>query len=189
VSAPALLLASSSPRRAQLLAPYVEFAVEPAEIDESVRSGEEARSYVARLAEEKAAAVDGNGRIVLAADTTVVLDGEIVAKPVDERDAARMLRGLSGRTHVVHTGVAVAGDVFVVSTAVRFVILTAPMIDWYVATGEPLDKAGAYAIQGVGGAFVASIDGSFSNVVGLPLAETLAALARAGVAVHGHTAR
>jgi septum formation protein len=217
--APALVLASASPRRSQLLAPYVAFTVEPADIDESARPGEDPVAYVGRLAAEKArtartartattartaGSVPGAGRVVLAADTTVAVDGEILAKPADERDAARMLRALSDRCHVVHTGVAVGaavgaavgdggvdrvGEVFVVSTNVRFAPLTDAMIDWYVATGEPLDKAGAYAIQGVGGAFVAAIDGSFSNVVGLPLAETLVALARAGVAVNGHTGR
>ena len=181
-----LVLASASPRRRQLLEPFVDFEIRPADIDESARPGEQPQAYVARLAAEKAAAVaTGRDRstVVLAADTTVDVDGRIVGKPFDAAEARSILARLSGRAHRVHTGVAVGGEVFVVTTGVRFVALSASDIDWYVSTGEPLDAAGAYAIQGRGGAFVAAIEGSFSNVVGLPLAETLAALARAGIAV------
>lgn len=183
-----LVLASASPRRRALLEPFCSFDIRPADLDEDPHPGEDPRRYVERLAIEKAATVaagTGAGAVVLAADTTVDLDGAILAKPLDGPDAARMLQLLSGRPHLVHTGVAVGDEAFVVSTEVVFVELSAAMIEWYLATGEPLDKAGAYAIQGAGGAFVASINGSFSNVVGLPLAETLAALARAGVAVRG----
>lgn len=190
-----LTLASGSPRRRQLLEQLgLRFDVCPADIDESPLAGEDPRRYVARLAEEKAAAVaDGGVRVVraapadvvLAADTAVDVDGAIVGKPASEADAGRILRALSGRVHRVHTGVAVRAtggtDVFVVTTSVRFVELTSAAIDWYVATGEPMDAAGAYAIQGAGGAFVLSIEGSLSNVVGLPLAETLARLSAAGV--------
>ena len=181
-----LVLASASPRRRQLLEPFVAFEVCPADLDESALPGEAPVAYVARLAAEKAAAVAAGrdpSTVVLAADTTVDVDGAIVGKPLDPADARSILTRLSGRSHRVHTGVAVGGEVFVVTTRVRFVALSASDIDWYVSTGEPLDAAGAYAIQGRGGAFVAAIEGSFTNVVGLPLAETLAALARAGVAV------
>ena len=182
------MLASASPRRRQLLEQLgLTFSVHPADIDESVRPGEAPAAYVARLAAEKAAAVAvavaGPGLVVLAADTTVDLEGEIFGKPGDGLEAAAMLRRLSGRTHLVHTGVAVNAEVFVVRSEVRLIELTERAIEWYVGTGEPLDKAGAYAIQGAGGAFVAAINGSFSGVVGLPLVETLAALRRAGVAL------
>jgi septum formation protein len=176
-----LVLASGSPRRAQLLGHLgVAFEVRPADLDESVLPGEEARAYVERLARAKAAAVAGGGELVIAADTTVEVDGTILGKPVDRADAARMLRLLSGRTHRVHTGVAVADRSIIVTTEVRFVDLTEGEIAWYVGSGEPLDKAGAYAIQGAGGAFVAAIDGSASNVVGLPLAELVDLLRAAG---------
>jgi septum formation protein len=176
-----LVLASGSPRRAQLLGHLgVAFEVRPADLDESVLPGEEARAYVERLARAKAAAVAGGGELVIAADTTVEVDGTILGKPVDRADATRMLRLLSGRTHRVHTGVAVADRSIVVTTEVRFVDLTEGEIAWYVGSGEPLDKAGAYAIQGAGGAFVAGIDGSASNVVGLPLAELVDLLRAAG---------
>ncbi len=127
-----------------------------------------------RLAYAKAAAVNcAADELVIAADTTVELAGEILGKPVDELDAASMLRRLSGRTHRVHTGVAVRrGDVElaeVCTTLVTFVVLDEAMIRWYVGTGEPMDKAGAYAVQGAGGALVRFVRGSVSNVIGLPL--------------------
>jgi len=186
-----LVLASASPRRREMLERFVTFEVRPADLDETPAPGETPRRYVARLAAEKAAAVAagvGGATVVVAADTTVDLDGAIIGKPRDAEDACDILGRLSGRTHVVHTGVAIMGggpadEVFVVSTRVTFVPLTTEAIAWYAATGEPLDAAGAYAIQGRGGAFVAAVEGSFSNVVGLPLAETLAALRRAGLAV------
>ena len=181
-----LVLASASPRRRELLGRYLDFEIRPAGIDESVAEGERPEDYVARLARQKAEAVARSvpiGPVVLAADTTVDVDGSIVGKPVDDADARRILARLSGREHRVHTGVCAGTEVFTVTTTVRFVPLSPGAIDWYVATGEPLDAAGAYAIQGAGGAFVAAIEGSWSNVVGLPLAETLAALARAGLPV------
>ena len=174
-----LLLASSSPRRSELLRTAgLEFDVRPADIDESVQDGESPTSYVHRLSVEKAAAVDAApGAIVVAADTTVEVDGEILGKPIDDTDARRMLRRLSGRTHRVHTGVTVrAGgraETRVVTTDVTFAQLTAATIDWYVGTGESTDKAGSYALQGAGAALVSRIDGSVSNVIGLPLVETL----------------
>lgn len=185
--APRLVLASASPRRRELLAQLgVVLEVRPAHTDESVRPGEPARDYVLRVAREKARAVQGD--LVLAADTAVVLGGEILGKPADAADAARMLRALSGTRHEVMTAVCVrrtSGPLgvdldTVVASEVRFAQLTPGQIAWYVATREPFDKAGAYAIQGAGGAFVEAISGSVSNVVGLPLAETTELLRRAG---------
>ncbi len=185
------MLASASPRRSELLRSVgLQFEVVPADIDETAHSGEAPADYVARLSQEKAAAVVeriGGGAIVLAADTTVDVDGEILEKPADDDDARRMLRLLSDSTHLVHTGVTVSRSrgtwasvtaTRVVETAVRFVELDDRMIDWYVSTGEHLGKAGAYGIQGAAGAFVERIDGSVTNVIGLPLAETLALIAQ-----------
>jgi septum formation protein len=167
-----LVLASGSPRRRELLAQLgVAFRVVAPDVDETPRPGEAPRDLVRRLATAKAAAVDGDP--VLAADTTVEIDGEILGKPTDDDDARRMLRRLSGRAHKVHTGVAVrAGGrrgLDVVTTIVTFVPLQPAVVEWYVRTGEPLDKAGAYGIQGHGGIFVEHVRGSVSNVVGLPL--------------------
>ena len=190
-----LVLASGSPRRKSLLSDLdVDFIVVPADVDESSLVGEDAKTYVARVATLKAQTVRESypNAVVLAADTTVDRDGEILAKPVDAADAASMLRSLSGREHFTHTAVCVAhGDLVdteVVSTAVTFRCLGTEEIDWYVRTGEPLDKAGAYGIQGRAAAFVSSISGSVSNVVGLPLAETIGLLRKAGVNAAG-TAR
>lgn len=186
--APRLVLASQSPRRRELLLQLgLAFEVLPAHTDEAVLDGEPPRDYVLRVAREKARAVPGE--VVLAADTAVVLGGAILGKPEGPDDARRMLRALSGSRHEVLTGVCVrragGGPAVelerIVSTEVVFAPLSGPAIEWYVATGEPLDKAGAYAIQGAGGAFVAEIRGSVSNVVGLPLVETAALLARAGI--------
>ena len=189
-----LVLASQSPRRRELLlSAGLSCEVRPARTDESVQPGEAAPAYVQRVAREKAEAVSAvPGEVVLAADTAVVLGEEVLGKPRDLEDARRMLHALSGRTHVVLTGVhlrrpaapglpaAEAGTI--VSSAVRFAALSGEQVDWYVSGGEPLDKAGAYAIQGAGGAFVLGVAGSVSNVVGLPLVETLELLARLGVA-------
>jgi septum formation protein len=184
---PRLVLASQSPRRRELLAQLgIAVEVRPAHADESVRPGEPPRDYVLRLAREKARAVTGD--VVLAADTAVVLGLEVLGKPVDAADARRMLEALSGTEHEVLTAVCVrraqaapAEELdALAATTVRFARLSSAEIDWYVGTGEPLDKAGAYAIQGAGGAFVLSVSGSVSNVVGLPLAETTALLRRAG---------
>ena len=174
----ALILASRSPRRATLLQQCgLEFEIRRPDIDETPRPGEAPREYVARLSSEKAIVEIHSNEIVIAADTTVDLDGAILEKPADSADARRMLASLSGRTHQTHTGVTVVGSrgtsTCVVTTSVTFVDLTDDMIQWYVATGEPADKAGAYAIQGGAAAFVVGIEGSVSNVVGLPLAETL----------------
>jgi septum formation protein len=172
-----VVLASSSPRRRELRDTLgVEFTVAPADIDESVLAGEPAVAYVHRLALAKAATVASThtDQLVIAADTTVDVDGEILGKPSDAADARRMLRLLAGRSHRVHTGLAVRIDqrvaAAVQTTVVVFAALDESLIDWYLATGEPFDKAGGYAIQGRGGVLVERIDGSFSNVVGLPLA-------------------
>ena len=167
----------------------LEFIVDPADIDEGVRPSEAPLAYVRRVASSKAATVAARhiGLVVLAADTTIDLDGAVLAKPADTSDAVRMLEALSGREHLAHTAVAIAAggllNVVDVTTTVRMRPLDRAEIDWYVATGEPLDKAGAYAIQGGAAAFVEAVSGSVSNVVGLPLAETVVALRAAGIAV------
>lgn len=172
------MLASASPRRRELLAVFgVPFDVVAADIDETARPGEAPVTLARRLATEKAARVAaevGEGVVVLGADTIVEVDGEMLGKPTDPADAGRMLTLLSGRRHLVHTAVAVGrgtGDIVVEhsTTVVAFVELATDVIDWYVGTDEPFDKAGGYAIQGVGGVLVARVDGSVSNVVGLPL--------------------
>ncbi len=174
-----LILASSSPRRRELLtqAGYV-FEVHPAHVNEDPRPDEDPIAYVVRLARDKAqavfAAVNDPDAIVLGADTTVTLDGHILAKPEDAPDAARMLRLLSGRTHRVITGVAVATakgtEVAAEVTGVQFLTLSDEEIAAYIATGEPMDKAGAYGIQGLAAKWIPRVEGCYFNVVGLPLA-------------------
>jgi septum formation protein len=150
--------------------------VRAADIDETPRAGESPADYVRRMAEEKARAVQAaESEIVLAADTTVVLGTEILGKPLDTADAARMLTALAGRRHDVLTGVCILRSegrmaVDVASTAVWFSAMTQGEIEEYVASGEPLDKAGAYAIQGIASRWVERIEGSYGNVVGLPVA-------------------
>jgi septum formation protein len=176
-SLPRLVLASASPRRAEILrAVGWDFEVAPANIDESLRAGETPVAYVERLAREKAeAAGERLFGLVLGADTVVVIDGEILGKPRDEGEARRMLASLRGRRHEVLTGVALvrAEDSRAVvaheRTRVRFAEMSDAEIEWYVATGEPADKAGAYAVQGRAALFVASIEGDYWNVVGLPV--------------------
>lgn len=182
-----LVLASGSPRRRELLSSAgLRFAVRAADIDESPLPGEPPTNYVRRLSAEKAAAamespLASGADIVLAADTTVEVKGEILEKPLDVDDAYRMLRLLSGRGHLVHTGVTVSvplagarrSSTIVVTTKVTFADLDDAAIDWYLETGEAMDKAGAYGIQGAAAAFVERVDGSVTNVIGLPLAETL----------------
>jgi septum formation protein len=183
-----LILASASPRRMHLLreAGYV-FEVDPAHVDESELSGEAPCAYVVRVAALKARAVAARhpDDIVLAADTTVVIDGDMLGKPADDNDARRMLGRLSGRTHEVLTGVVLirAGGQAsaTVRTGVRFRALAPEEIDWYVASGEPRDKAGAYGVQGLASRFVASVEGSYSNVVGLPVGEVRALLEAEGL--------
>lgn len=172
-----IILASRSPRRAELLtAAGIAFEVLAADIDETPHRDEAPAAYVERLAIAKARAVFAlrpESR-VLAADTTVTIDGEILGKPENMADAERMLRLLSGRVHQVHTGVALLSRLGVRSavdtTRVWFDAMTDGDISWYVATGEPVDRAGAYAIQGFASRFIPRIDGSYSNVVGLPVA-------------------
>lgn len=176
-----LVLASASPRRRDLLAGAgLDFVTRAADIDESPRPGEAPVDYVRRLSVEKAATSAGPDEIVIAADTTVEVDGAILEKPVDRDDARRMLDLLSGRGHHAHTGVTVQAptmrETAVVTTTVTFATLDDAMVEWYLATGEADDKAGAYGIQGAAAGFVERIDGSVSNVIGLPLAETLAML-------------
>ncbi len=191
-----LVLASGSPRRRELLTTAgLHFAVRPADIDETPLPDEGPTNYVRRLSIEKAAAsmnspLASSTELVLAADTTVEAKGEILEKPLDEDDAYRMLRMLSGRSHLVHTGVTVSAPVtgarrsstIVVTTKVTFADLDDESIDWYLKTGEAMDKAGAYGIQGAAAAFVERIDGSVTNVIGLPLAETLALLRESSTA-------
>jgi septum formation protein len=181
---PFLVLASASPRRRALLEQLgIPLRIDPAHLDENVRPGEAAERYVLRLAREKAEAVRGRhpGATVLAADTSVVLDGAVLGKPASPDEAVEMLRRLSGRRHQVMTAVAVAGaGERLVTAAVTFAPAGEAALRWYVSTGEPMDKAGAYAVQGIGGFLVERIEGSHSAVVGLPLVETVALLRDSG---------
>ncbi len=190
MSTPRLVLASSSPRRQELLNTVgVEFSCQPADIDESVHANEAPDVYVQRMARDKAAVVAARQQdadyCVLAADTSVIIDGEILGKPADYSEAMAFLLRLSGRRHRVITALCLQTQVGVstrrVETTVQFVHLEQQQCNAYLATDEPWDKAGAYAIQGLGGAFVEAIEGSYSNVVGLPLAQTLQLLAEHGV--------
>ena len=178
-----IVLASASPRRAELLkAAGIAFDILPAHVDESVHPGEAPEAYARRVSRAKASAVlqRSPGRPVLAADTVVVIDGHILGKPADPEDARRMLRLLSGKTHEVLTAVTLDEETRVERTTVEFAPLSSAEIDAYVASGEPMDKAGAYAIQGLASRFVTSIRGSYSNVVGLPVALVYTMLKRAG---------
>ncbi len=190
-----IYLASQSPRRRELLQQIgVSFRVLQADIDESRRPGELASDYVARLAQEKARAAQGVlqthtlvGAPILAADTCVALGRRLFGKPGGAEEAERILRSLSGRTHRVMTAVALLHKnklrIKTATTKVRFKQLSGAEILHYIASGEAQDKAGAYAIQGLASAFVAHIEGSYSNVVGLPLYETAALLKSAGMPV------
>ena len=184
------ILASASPRRADLLrAAGYAFEVRPTDIDESVEPGEAPEAYVTRLAITKARRAEcrDSGDVALGADTSVVVDHHILGKPEDEADAFRMLELLAGRTHEVLTGVALReGNHVVVDTAttrVRFLPLGPEEISWYVATGEPMGKAGGYAIQGYASRFIDQIHGSYSNVVGLPVHLVASLWARLKLAV------
>jgi septum formation protein len=188
-----IYLASRSPRRGELLRQIgVEFEVLPSDVDESVRPGEAPEHYVLRLAREKAevcARRIADGELaslpVLAADTTVCADGEILGKPEDDADAAAMLRRMSDRWHTVLTAVAVArGDqveVALSSTQVEMMCLDASAIERYIDSGEPHGKAGAYGIQGLASVFIRRIEGSYSGVMGLPLHETAQLLKKFGI--------
>ena len=182
-----LVLASASPRRQELLrAAGIEFIVQPSNVDETLRAGEAPREFAERLAREKASTVwkVRPQDIILGADTIVVIDDSILGKPLDQNDAIRMLRTLSGREHRVITGVAVASAQYPVSsenvqpliriaceiTTVTMSEISDADIHNYVKTGEPMDKAGAYAIQGIASRWIPQIEGDYSNVVGLPIA-------------------
>jgi septum formation protein len=176
INLPKLILASGSPRRAEILtAVGWEFTKRVADIDERERDGESPEDYVVRLALEKAQAVatGDDGEIVLGADTTVVIDGSIVGKPVDTDDARRMIGLLAGNWHEVLTGVAVIHDSVSTTglqrTRVKFAPMTDHEIDFLAINGDPLDKAGAYAVQAQAALFIEGIDGDYWNVVGLPV--------------------
>ncbi len=180
------VLASGSPRRRQLLTQLgLDFTVAAPDVDETLLGDEAADTYVRRVAMLKAATV--SDQVVLAADTTVVLSGEVMGKPGDPDEARAMLARLSGRTHTVFSGVCTNGPSGFLSDVVRTEVtmaeLTPDQIAWYVGTGEPLDKAGAYGMQGIGMALVASIAGSVSNVIGLPLDTAVQLLIQQGVEV------
>ncbi len=184
------MLASASPRRRELLASLgLTFTVEPADVDESVLPGEGPAELVSRLAAAKVEALAGSypGSLVIAADTTVVVDGRVINKPSDANENAEFLRRLSGSSHDVLTGHAFRlGDMAesrVVRTRVRFRELTSGEIERYVVSGEGMDKAGGYAIQGLGAAHVAEIEGSYTNVVGLCLPTVVESARRLGVEV------
>jgi septum formation protein len=183
---PFIVLASASPRRSELLRQVgIPHEVRPVEVDETARPGEAPAEYVLRLAEEKANACwsrlhPADRAPVLAADTTVALEGEIFGKPADRDEAVAMLSRLSGRTHQVHTAVAVihaGGAAARVSTSsVTMRSITPSEMEWYWSTGEPADKAGGYAVQGRAAVFISHLSGSYSGVMGLPLCETWALL-------------
>jgi septum formation protein len=191
MSIPVVVLASASPRRSELLRQIgVPHLVRPVDVDESIRSGEEPVDYVRRIGCDKATsrpavAAEGADLPVLGSDTAVVLDGEVFGKPRDREDAARMLERLSGRTHEVHTAVALAYrgrlESRLSTSEVTFRALRSQEIDDYCASGEPADKAGAYAIQGFAAVFITRISGSYSGIMGLPLYETAELLRLAGV--------
>jgi len=182
-----IVLASGSPRRKQLLEMlHITFRVIPPDVDEHVLPGEEPGHYVTRLSRAKAVAVASRapGEVILAADTTVVLDGVIFEKPTSPAHAVEMLSRLQGRTHEVMTAVAVAKDADVAQaldvSRVTFRPVDRATLEAYVATGEPMDKAGAYAIQGLGAPLIERVEGDFFGVMGLPLRLALDLLARFG---------
>ena len=184
-----IILASASPRRTELMAlAGIDFSVVPADIDEAVLPGEKPSEHVMRLSREKADAVAGttNGRFFIGADTVVVLDDGIMGKPADEAEAFRMLSALSGRNHEVVTGFSVFDKVSgihltrCVRTEVTFKVLSEGEIRAYIASGCPMDKAGAYAMQGGAVHFIRSICGSYSNVIGLPMTELHETLCQLG---------
>ena len=184
------ILASSSPRRRELLASIgLTFDVVPSHIPEVRDERESPEEYVARLSREKAQAIASRhpDEWVIAADTTVLLGEELLEKPADAADARRMLATIAGRTHIVYTGVTLQNvakewcETRIAESEVRMLPLSSEDIAWYVETGEPLDKAGAYAVQGIGAMFIDSIHGSYTNVVGLPLATLFQMLRKAGL--------
>ena len=184
-----LILASESPRRQELLRRIgLDFDSIPSRIEEGFIAGESTEDHVLRLAQAKALEIGNRypDRWVIAADTIVHIDDTVLGKPKDREEALEMLRRLSGREHWVVTGFSVLhlgknkGDKQAVRTAVKMMELKPALMDWYVGTGEPFDKAGGYAIQGIGGFMIESIRGSYTNVVGLPLCELIRELCRLG---------
>ena len=183
-----VILASASPRRGELLDQIgINYQCLPVDIDESVYDDENAIDYVVRISLEKARRgylAGGEHRLTIGADTCIECDSEVLGKPVDENHAAKILTKLSGREHIVHTAVAVVGKQLektaLSSSRVCFDKLEQSTIDAYIATGEPLDKAGAYAIQGQAAQFVTKLEGSYSSVMGLPLYETAMLLRKCG---------
>jgi septum formation protein len=183
---PKVILASQSPRRRELLTLIgIPHEVRPADIDERLMPGESPRTHAERLAREKARAVASPEAVIIGSDTIVVVDGVVLGKPRDDADGARMLRRLSGRTHTVITAIAVAWQGRVESdveeVAVTFHALTEEQITAYLVTGEPMDKAGAYGIQGFGATIVARVDGDYFAVMGLPLQLLVRTCARIGL--------
>ena len=183
---PRVILASQSPRRRDLLARIgIPHEVRPANIDESRLDGESPRALAVRLAREKARAIEARDAVTIGSDTIVVVDGDILGKPEDERDAARMLHRLAGRAHTVITGVAAEWRGRLVSDAVEVAVTFRPLDDRdiaaYVATGEPMDKAGAYGIQGYGATLVERIDGDYFAVMGLPVQRLVRLLEELGL--------
>lgn len=185
-----LVLASSSPRRRELLhTAGLSFAIIPSSVEEVRRENEGVDDYVGRLALEKAVEVSGNHpeSWVVGADTVVCLDDKVLEKPKDRDDAIGMLQSISGRVHTVYTGVALVrgkpqhAETTVTTSRVRMLHLDRDDVLWYVASGEPMDKAGAYAVQGIGGWFIETIEGSYTNVVGLPLSTLFNMMRRAGI--------
>ncbi len=188
MTSPQVILASQSPRRRELLALVgIAHTVRPADIDERYLPGEEPAAHAERLARGKAAVVAAESpeAIVIGSDTIVVVDGDVLGKPRDERHAAEMLARLAGRTHVVLTAVAVRWrgreHSAVERVAVTFHPLSAPEITAYIATGEPMDKAGAYGIQGFGASIVARVEGDYFAVMGLPVQRLVRLLGELGV--------
>ena len=188
MSALRVILASQSPRRRELLNLVgIAHEVQPADIDESYLAGERPREHAERLARGKAAVIAARepGAVIIGSDTIVVVDGDVLGKPVDELDAVRMLERLAGRSHVVVTAVAVAwrGETrsAVEEVGVTFHPMNRPEIDAYIATGEPMDKAGAYGIQGYGATIVSRVDGDYFAVMGLPLQRLTRVLASIGI--------
>ena len=181
-----VVLASQSPRRRELLTLVgIPHEVRPADIDETYLAGEQPRAHAERLARGKAAAIHEPDAVVIGSDTIVVVDGDVLGKPRDEGDAARMLRRISGRTHVVMTAVAVAWQGRIESAVEEVSVTFHPLSDAdiaaYVATGEPMDKAGAYGIQGYGATIVSRVDGDYFAVMGLPLQLLVRVLQRVGI--------
>ena len=184
------ILASASPRRRELLTSIgLDFDVEPSHVPEEHQPSEAPETYVARLSRDKANAVAAKhpSQWVIAADTTVLLRDRLLEKPADKADAVRMLSLIAGQTHIVYTGVTLQNldrqyrETRVAESEVRMLPLSPREVEWYVATGEPLDKAGAYAVQGIGAMFIESIHGSYTNVVGLPLAMLFQMMRKAGI--------